>query len=115
MCARLLHPDTGDLLARYVDWPEPYKYVQFPNPGLKITVKRAVHGSAVVRVEVERPVKSLFFSVQEPDEKDWEVMWSDNNLDVVPEDPQEIMVKNLGQRKIQYVYLGGEKMKTLVE
>ncbi|KAF5360479.1 hypothetical protein D9756_004513 [Leucocoprinus leucothites] len=115
VCARLLHPETGEVLARHVNWPEPYKYVQFPDPGLKVTVKREVNGSAVLRVEVERPVKSLFFSVQEADERDWEVLWSDNNLDVVPGDPQEIVVKNLRQRKIQYAYLGGEKAKALTE
>lgn len=105
------------MLARYVDWPQPFKYLQFPDPGLRITVERRGDGSARVGVEVERPVKSLFLSVvvEDGDERDWEVVWSDNNLDVVPEDPQEIFVRNLGVRRIQYAYLGGEKVKLLAE
>ncbi|KXN85061.1 putative beta-mannosidase B [Leucoagaricus sp. SymC.cos] len=114
-CARLLHPETGEVLARYVDWPEPYKYVQFPDPGLLVSLERHADGSAVLGVEVDRPVKGLFFSVQESDERDWEVIWSDNNLDVVPEDPQVIVIKKLRDRKVQYAYLGGETAKALIE
>ncbi|KAF8651012.1 hypothetical protein AX16_004970 [Volvariella volvacea WC 439] len=99
--ARLRDPDTGTVLARHVDWPQPYKYLGFPDPGANIKVT-----GEVLTVEVQRPVKCLFFSVEGGD---GEVKWSDNALDVIPGDPQTVTARGLAGRRVEVVYLGKER------
>lgn len=77
--ARLIDARTGDVLARFADWPQPYRYLDFPDPGLRLTVERDN-----VLIEVARPAKGLVLSIDGGDE----VGWSDNALDVMPGDPQ---------------------------
>ncbi len=97
------------MLARHTDWPQPFKFLKFPDPGLTLSVVKENDEELVFSVKVDRPLKSLFFSVVDADERDWE--WSDNNLDVVPRDPQTVVVRGLGRRRIQYAYLGSERAK----
>lgn len=100
--ARLLDAKTDEIIARYSDWPQPYRYLKFPNPGLEIKVLEDESGITKLVVSVERPLKGLFISVIEGEE----VKWSDNNLDIVPGDIQTILGKGLGNRKIELIYLG---------
>lgn len=90
-----------EVLARFADWPQPYRYLAIPDPALSI----AVDGEAIT-LSVQRPVKGLFLTVVEVGE---EVKWSDNALDVVPGDPQTIIAKGLGDRALQVAYLGKEQ------
>ncbi|KAF8073394.1 glycoside hydrolase [Lyophyllum atratum] len=98
--ARLIGSD-GRLLARYADWPQPYRYLAIPDPQLRVEVK-----GDHVTLAVERPVKGLWLSAEGEGS---EVSWSDNALDVVPGDPQTITAKGLGDRKLRVAYLGKEK------
>lgn len=98
--ARLIGSDR-EVLARFADWPQPYRYLAIPDPALSI----AVDGEAIT-LSVQRPVKGLFLTVVEVGE---EVKWSDNALDVVPGDPQTIIAKGLGDRALQVAYLGKEQ------
>jgi len=111
--ARLLDAETGEVLGRYSNWPEPYKYLTFPTPqevALKLdafSVPSTVNGSGVgggydaVRVGVERPIKGLVLDVEGED-----ATWSDQALDVVPGDDQVVRVWNLKGRKLRARYLG---------
>ncbi|KAJ7733298.1 glycoside hydrolase superfamily [Mycena metata] len=117
--ARLLdgHGDgeTGKVLARYADWPQPYRFIEpalLSQPGLDVKIDRA---TGEVRVSAERPVKGLWLSATSDDEKEGkeEVKWSDNALDVMPGDPQVVFVHGLGEREVGASWLGREKVQPL--
>ncbi|KAJ7039370.1 glycoside hydrolase superfamily [Mycena alexandri] len=112
--ARLLNGDgeTKKVLARYADWPQPYRFIEpvlLSHPGLDVKVDRA---TGEVRVSAERPVKGLWLSAKS-DEGEEEARWSDNALDVMPGDPQVVFVKGLGERKVEFSWLGSERVQPL--
>nr|XP_019043746.1 hypothetical protein I302_08327 [Kwoniella bestiolae CBS 10118]OCF22676.1 hypothetical protein I302_08327 [Kwoniella bestiolae CBS 10118] len=97
--ARLYLSSAPDKVeARYSSWPEPYKYLTFPEPGLKITVK----GDEVV-LTCEKPVKGLVLDVKGGGD---EAIWSDQALDLFPGDEQKVEAKGLGGRDVTFRYLG---------
>jgi len=120
--ARLLDVDSGEVLGRFSNWPEPFKYLTFPTPqevALKLDVS-PIHSMAAegdlgvdfgrgglysscdaIRVGVERPIKGLVLDVEGEDAK-----WSDQALDVVPGDDQVVRVWNLKGRDLKARYLG---------
>ncbi|KAF9782269.1 beta-mannosidase [Thelephora terrestris] len=107
--ARLLDVDSGEVLGRYSNWPEPFKYLTFPTPqevSLKLDVSTTDGGGPhsdcdAIRVGVEMPIKGLVLDVEGEDAK-----WSDQALDVVPGDDQVVRVWNLKGRKLKARYLG---------
>ena len=105
--ARLVDLD-GTVIARYSDWPQPFRHCEFPDPALSLTVAPERDGERIT-ISVERPVKGLCISV--PGDRP-EVKWSDNCLDVVPGDPQTIVRKGLpGTREFKLAYMGLENGK----
>ncbi|TEB27325.1 glycoside hydrolase [Coprinellus micaceus] len=116
--ARLLHPETGEVLARFVDWPQPYRLLDIPSAtdaAVQVEVTRAAGSgsAATVRVAVNRPVKCLVLSLngQAKEETspadDFETpKWSDNALDVVPFDPQCVRVTGFTEGdRVEYTIL----------
>lgn len=109
--ARLIAPESGEVLARYADWPQPFRHVDFPDPVLRVVVDSK---GRTVSVGVEKPVKGLFFTVDRgqslPHSKEM-VRWSDNALDVLPGDPQTVEVRGLEGRdaKLRVAYMGCER------
>ncbi|KZT22841.1 glycoside hydrolase family 2 protein [Neolentinus lepideus HHB14362 ss-1] len=101
--ARLINTETGEILARYADWPQPFKHVDFPDPGLRAKVS----GDAL-QLTVQRPVKGLVLSVENQDNAT-SARLSDNALDIMPHDPQEIRVEHLQGRRIRFRYMGREQ------
>ncbi|KAI0353465.1 glycoside hydrolase family 2 protein [Trametes cingulata] len=96
--ARLLDAN-GTVLGRYSNWPEPYKYLKFPaDVGLQIVVGA---DGARVQLSATRPVKGLVLDVEGADAR-----WSDQAIDLVPDDPQTITVQGLDGRTIHARYLG---------
>jgi beta-mannosidase len=94
--ARLLHPESGEVLARFVDWPQPYRLLDIPDPGVELSTTE-IEGSTTVRVSVKRPAKCLLL-IAEADGLPGEFeasRWSDNALDVVPFDDQVVAVTGL--------------------
>ncbi|KAH8920841.1 glycoside hydrolase family 2 protein, partial [Atractiella rhizophila] len=87
--AKLVARD-GTVLARYTDFPQPYRYLEFPDPGAKINVD---YDNGTIEVDVQKPVKALFLEAEGVDGR--EVEWSDNAIDVVPGDKQTLKVKGL--------------------
>lgn len=81
--------------------PEPFKFINFPTPeevGLKATVSE--DGESVV-LTTKKPVKGLVLDV------DGEaVKWSDQAIDLVPDDPQTVKAVGLNGREVKLRYLG---------
>ena len=85
------------VVARDVDWPQPFKYLDFGNRGVHV----AQEGHEL-RVTAARPTKGLV--VEERDG----VCLSDSALDVVPGDEQIVRVDGLGNngKRLGWTYLG---------
>jgi hypothetical protein len=82
--ARLLVADR--IVARAALCPEPFKYLALPDPNFRI----ARMGDDRLRLRVKRPAKGLLL-VADPDQR-----WSDNMLDLLPEDDQIITAPGIG-------------------
>lgn len=119
--ARIVDVDAaeaeGSVLARYADWPQPFRFVDFPDPELDVKFE-----GAVVRVAVGRPIKGLFFTVDEEGGegalgRQETVRWSDNAIDVFPGDPRVVRVRGLeGKRaKVRAAYMGCERGRVVYE
>ncbi|KAJ6515937.1 glycoside hydrolase family 2 protein [Mycena sanguinolenta] len=94
--ARLI-AESGEVLARYSNWPEPFKFINFPPD---TAVKAIVDGESVT-LSTNRPVKGIVLDVEGP-----EVQWSDQAIDLVPDDPQIVQAVGLNGRDVKLRYLG---------
>ncbi|KAJ7129735.1 glycoside hydrolase family 2 protein [Mycena epipterygia] len=94
--ARLLG-DNAEVLARYSNWPEPFKFINFP-ADTKVNVSS--DGESVT-LSVNRPVKGVVLDAEGPDAK-----WSDQGIDLVPDDPQTIKGLGLNGRAVKLRFLG---------
>ncbi|KAH9903830.1 glycoside hydrolase family 2 protein [Xylariomycetidae sp. FL2044] len=82
----------GRQLARYVNWPEPLKYLHLPRPK-ELEVKLSADGRAL-ELSAEVPVKGLAVEVEsEDDDDDDRVRFEDNLVDLVPGEVVRIGVK----------------------
>lgn len=86
----------GAVLARGTLWPEPFKYLTLPDPDLHIEYGE----QDVVQLQVKRPAKGVFLTAGDG------VQWSDNMLDLLPDDPQCVVARGLSGREIQAEWLG---------
>ncbi len=91
--ARLLKGAT--VLARGTLWPEPFKYLTLPDPA--ITVEHV--DSEALRISVQRPAKGVWLTGGDT------VRWSDNMLDVLPNDPQTVIARGLGAAEVHTRHL----------
>ncbi|KAH8118262.1 glycoside hydrolase family 2 protein [Phellopilus nigrolimitatus] len=97
--ARLLDGDT--VLARYSNWPEPFKYVHFPSveeAGLQIT---PANDGETLELSCKKPIKGIVLDVDGDD-----VKWNDQAIDLVPGDNQIIKGLGLNGRTVKARYLG---------
>ncbi|KAF8900302.1 glycoside hydrolase superfamily [Gymnopilus junonius] len=109
--ARLLDAETGVVLARHSDWPEPYRYLQTPDPGLITSLTQGERSNeTTLTMTVSKPAKCVFFSVEDAGP---EVQWSDNALDLVPGDEQVVLVGGLNGRKVKVAYFGRQKAQVI--
>jgi beta-mannosidase len=99
IAAYLDDASTGERLVRWVSWPEPLKYLHF-SKHLKITTR--IEGKRVL-LSANTPAKGVVLSV--PMEEGPDAVFSDNYIDVVPEEEIEIAVEGLNRRNIQVRYL----------
>jgi len=95
LAVRLLK--DGKVIARAALWPEPFKYLTLPDP--EITVERLEHHA--LRVQVKRPAKGVWLSAGDG------VSWSDNMLDMFPDDPQVVLAEGLADVPIEVYWLKG--------
>jgi len=89
--------ENGEVIARYSNWPEPFKFINFPTD---TEVKATVDGESIT-LSTNRPVKGIVLDVEGPD-----VKWSDQGIDLVPEDPQTVQAIGLNGREVKLRYLG---------
>lgn len=94
-----LFDDSGKLLGRSSNWPEPYRYLSFPEPGLTVTVE-----GEEVTLSCKKPIKGIILDA----EGDEEVRWSEQAVDLFPGDPQTIRAQGLAGRKVLVRYLGSD-------
>jgi beta-mannosidase len=94
IAARLLRGET--VLTRGTLWPEPFKYLKMPDP--QITLERL--DGQTLRVQAKHPAKGVWFSANS------QARWSDNMLDLFPDDPQIVHVSGLGKGEIRVRYYG---------
>lgn len=96
----------GQVVARDVDWPQPFKYLDLSDRGLEVrpetTLTAAGEKQQILRVSARKPVKCLVF-----EERDG-VRVSDSAMDIVPGDEQVVTVMGLGESDavLKYRYLG---------
>jgi len=95
LAARLWVED--ELVGRDTDWPQPLKYLPFPDRKVKVEVV-----GNEMHVTAERPVKCLVF------EERAGCHLSDSAIDVVPGDKQIVRVRGLkkGDPALDWTYLG---------
>ncbi|KAK5107531.1 hypothetical protein LTR62_001061 [Meristemomyces frigidus] len=87
----------GEVVSRDVDWPQPFKYLDFRERGVEVEWR---DGRVVVRAR--KPTKGLVFEEREG------VLVDDSGIDVVPCDEQVIRVRGLkaGEGELGWRYLG---------
>lgn len=91
---------SGERLARWVDWPEPLKFVHFsktPN------VQARIDGDVAV-LSADAPVKGVMLSVPMSGGGE-DAKWDDNFVDLVPGEEVRIGVKGLNGRKVEKRWL----------
>lgn len=96
---------TSALLARWVSWPEPLRYLHF-SADLQINTLIAESGNKVL-LSANRPAKGVVVSVPMADESEEgeDVLFEDNFVDLVPGETVEIGGQGLRGRKIQTRFL----------
>jgi beta-mannosidase len=112
--ATLIDPTTGKTLAKFVDWPEPYRYLFWPkDTNVKITTAPNEDPAnkdftTLVSVTANQPIKGCWL---EPvydgmeQEEDPEPLWEDNMFDIMPQETITVAVKGLRGRKVTARFL----------
>jgi beta-mannosidase len=97
--ARLYDPqDRNTVLARYANWPEPWKYLEFPDANLQIKVT-----GDEIELSADKPIKGVILDTAGDDD---ECEWSDQAVDLFPGDVQVITAKGLKGRKVTARFIG---------
>ena len=79
--------------------PEPFKFVHFP-PKASLGLEVKTEGEKVT-LSTKKPIKGIVLDV------DGEaVQWSDQAIDLVPDDPQTVLARGLNGREIKLRFLG---------
>lgn len=87
------------MLARYSNWPEPWKYLIFPTDiGLEVEVE-----GEQVTLSCKKPIKGVVLDTKNAE---GEVKWSDQGIDLFPGDVQIVTAAGLGGREVVARYLG---------
>jgi len=80
-----------DILCRGALWPEPFKYFHFHDPQLSISCL----DDHTVRIEATRPAKGVWLWAEDGLTMVDGIVWSDNMLDIMPDDPYTLTVEGL--------------------
>ena len=90
----------GEQLARYVNWPEPLKYLHLQKPK-RLVAELSEDGKAIY-ISAEVPVKGVALECEDDD-----VVFEDNLIDIVPGELVSIRVKGASKKsEITTRYLG---------
>ena len=98
---------SSKVAARYVNWPEPFRYLQWhKDTKVIMEVLDAENGSEwenVVRLTASLPVKGCLLYIDYDDGED--ATWQDNMLDLMAAESIDVNVKGLGGRNIKTRFL----------
>lgn len=93
VAAYIISTDSGKQLARYVNWPEPLKYLHLQKPKeLKVALN---DDHTAVEISAEVPIKGLALECD-----DDEVKFDDNLVDIVPGEVVKIGVKGAHEKTV---------------
>jgi beta-mannosidase len=119
--------DTREILARCTDWPMPFRYIDFPDPELRVSYG-IWEGEEELLIVVEKPIKCLVLSIRDslpavnaaPDTfGTQEVSWEDNGVDIWPGEHRTIGCNGLAvgkrRRALWGCWMGCEKGRLLLE
>lgn len=101
---------NGKVLARHVDWPEPYRYLTWPeDTSISINIQDCDDKAweNVVTVKSEQPLKGVWLEpIYDSTEKDddREPLWDDNMVDLMPGKAMHLKVSGLKGRKVSALY-----------
>nr|Q0CCA0.2 RecName: Full=Beta-mannosidase B; AltName: Full=Mannanase B; Short=Mannase B [Aspergillus terreus NIH2624] len=92
----------GKIVARDVDWPQPFKYLDLSGRGLEVKTVSTSDDQQTLLISAQKPVKCLVF-----EERDG-VRVSDSAMDIVPGDEQTVTITGLkaDAPPLKYKYLG---------
>ncbi|KAI2616104.1 glycoside hydrolase family 2 protein [Hypoxylon sp. NC1633] len=93
VAAYLIRCDDGAQVARYVNWPEPLKYVHLAKPAWLIAEMSA--DCAAVRLYADVPVKGVALECE-----DDAVRFEDNLVDIVPGEVVTVKVRGAGKSSV---------------
>ncbi|ANB14378.1 hypothetical protein AWJ20_1966 [Sugiyamaella lignohabitans] len=82
---RLVDADSNKVIARGGDWPQPLKYLSFPDRQVKVKVE-----DGQVRLSTNKPVKGVEITVKNKD-----LFLEDNGIDLFPGDDQTVIIRGL--------------------
>ncbi len=82
---------NAQVIARATLWPEPFKYFDFPDPEIEITRS----GEDQLLIHAKLPAKGVLLAAGGV------VEWSDNMLDLLPDNPQIITARGLGKAEVR--------------
>lgn len=109
------------MIARYADWPQPFRYIDFPDPELRIKriPAQGTEQAPQIELTVKKPAKCVVLSIREDgldgsykDDDKWgeSVKWGDNALDLLPGEERVISCPGLTESmEIWVAYMGREK------
>lgn len=83
----------GKQIARYVNWPEPLKYLHLPKP--KLLEADLSKDGRTVEISAEVPVKGVALECEDDD-----VVFDDNLVDIVPGEVVSIQVKGANKGSV---------------
>jgi beta-mannosidase len=86
----------GKRIARDVSWPDPIKYLSFPDRGVEVSY---AEDRTVAFVSAQRPVKGFTFSEKQG------IQLSDNGFDVMPEEKWEVHVEGCMADELEWKYI----------
>lgn len=92
----------GVVVARASAWPEPFKYLPAYDPQISVTHL----ADDWLEISSQRPAKGVWLQTAA------EINWSDNLLDLLPNQPQRIQACGLGQQSIDIKWLHWDQERT---
>lgn len=93
----------GAVVARASSWPEPFKYLPAYNPQINVTRL----ADDWLEISSQRPAKGVWLQSGDA------VHWSDNLLDLLPNQPQRIQARGLGQQPIALKWLHWDQSESI--
>jgi len=95
----LFKSSTGVNGRSSADWPQPLKYVEFLDRGVKVSVE-----GEQVTLRAAKPTKGVILDVEGDNDSGLE--WSDNGFDIMPGEPIKVTAKGLAGRKVTVNWYG---------